>query len=145
MATLTFDAKVRLVGDEGATDLVVAQKKVTYTAKEDKVYSIAASATETIWAPTVDSTEAVSDFDFLFMKADGDLDVEMTVNEGDVDEELNSFRLANGCSFTLGADDAYDNHSASDIYAGTLDVIDKIRVKNPSGSTAVELRIIMVT
>lgn len=144
MATLTLDVKVRLVGDEETTDVPVAQKKVTYTAKEDKTYIIGAGLTETIWAPTVDSTEATSDFDFLFMKADGDLDVEMTVNEGDANEELNSFRLASGCAFSLGADDAYATHSASDIYAGALDVIDKIRVRNP-GASPVELRIIMVT
>lgn len=144
MATLTYNSKVAITDDQGSTDVVSAEKSFTFTAKEDKQFSITASATNIIWDPTIDSSEATSDFVFMYLLSNGDLDVEMTINEGDVNEELISFRLAADVPFTLGADDAYFNHLASNIYGGTLNVIDKIRVNEPNG-VAVTLRFIMVT
>ena len=144
MATLTYNSKVAITDDQGSTDVVSTQKSFTFTAKEDKQFSIAANATEVIYNPTIDSSEATTDFDFMYLLSDGDLDVELTINEGDANEELISFRLAADVPFTLGADDAYSNHSASNAFGGTLDVIDKIRVDEPNAA-AVTLRFIMVT
>ena len=71
----------------------------------------------------------LADFDVLILYTDQPVEIEMTIKEGDAAEELCSFRLAKETVFVLGADDAYYNHSASDAFAGTLDVIDKIRAK----------------
>lgn len=109
---------------------------------EKRSIDIAADGTVNIWDPTNDSGDTTQDFTYLILKSDGDLDVEMTINEGHANEELNSFRLAAGTPFILGSDVAYYDHSASDIYAGTLDVIDKIRVDEPN-SAAVKLELEM--
>ena len=108
-----------------------------------KEVDIAANATVIIYDPVNWTGYDITKFDVFVMYSDKDLDVEMTINEGDANEELNSFRVVANLPFILGADDAYYNHSASNIYAGTLDVIDKIRVDEPNG-TAAKLNIIII-
>ena len=114
------------------------------TAITEMDFAITANQTRIIWDPTNVATENVSDFDRLILIADGILDIEFTANEGDANEELMSFRLTADVPFMLGADDAFSNHSASDAFAGTLDVLDKIRVDEPSGS-AKNLKLILAT
>lgn len=100
---------------------------------DSKRRQIADAATLVLWDANDFAIPAT--FAFLALWADGQLEVELTTGEGEVTEELSSFRLAANVPFMLGADDGYRNHSASDAYAGTLDVIDKIRIKNISGAT----------
>lgn len=95
---------------------------------------MATGATRILWNPTVDATEQIQTFRFLALWADGDLLVEYTVNEGSGTEELGSFTLAANTPWMLGEDAAFYGHAASDAFAGTADVIDKIRIKNTSGA-----------
>lgn len=99
-----------------------------------KNISISNGAVKFVWNPTVWSDYEPSLFSVLTMVADGNLDVEMTINTGDANLEYNSFRLAKNYPFVLGADDAYYNHAATTdaAFGGTLDVIDSIRVAEPS-------------
>lgn len=126
------------------TNLSFTDSIATLTAITQMDFAIAADQTRIIWDPTVAATENVADFDRLILIADGVLDVEMTINEGDGTEELCSFRLTKDIPFMLGADDAWHNHSASDAFGGTLDVIDKIRVDEPE-SSAKNLKMILAT
>lgn len=144
MATLTLNVKVVIIDDQGETDIPMPEKSVTFTAKEDKKFVISAASTQIIWNPTIDSSEATTDFDFLILFPDGDLELETTTNEGDVNEELNIDIIADGFPYILGSDASRSNHSVNDAFAGTLDVKDKLRVKN-LGATAVNLRMVMVT
>jgi hypothetical protein len=89
-----------------------------------------------VWNPTVDGGEAVSDFDLLFIVSDKTVELELTINEGDANEELISLTLAPNIPLVLGSDAARFNHSASDAFGGTLDVIDKIRVKEGNTTDA---------
>ena len=98
--------------------------------------AIEADATQVVWNPTV-TGDSISDFKFLALVSDGDLDVEFTANEGDANEEIGTVRLTDGLPYMLGADDSYYNHSASDAFAGTLDVIDKIRIDEPASAARV--------
>ena len=107
-------------------------------------FDLAADATQIVWDPTNWTGMQVSDFDRLILMSDGTVDVELTINEGDANEELNSLRVIANVPLVIGADDAYYNHSASDIFAGTLDVIDKIRIDEPN-STARKITLILVT
>jgi len=146
--TIQFSGKIEILsGGAHSHSTVTFDKTFTVTAITYDVIVVAANATKIIWDPTTAATEATSDFDFLFMQATKDLDVEMTINEGDANEELNSFRLVAGVPFVLGADDAWFNHGASDIFANTAsnpDVIDKIRIDEPNG-VAAELILILGT
>lgn len=98
--------------------------------------AIAADATQVVWNPTV-TGDAISDFKFLAIMADGAVDVELTTNEGDANEELATNRLTKDLPLLLGSDDSFYNHSASDAFSGTLDVIDKIRIDEPESSAKV--------
>jgi hypothetical protein len=106
-------------------------------------FDVAADGTQIIWDPTNWTGMQISAFDRMILFADSDIDVELTVNEGDANEELSSFRIIKDIPFVLGADDAYYNHSASDAFAGSLDVIDKIRVDEPN-SAATKVTLILV-
>ena len=125
-------------------DLSFTDSISTLTAITHMDFAITADQTRIIWDPTVGATENVADFDRMILIADGILDIELTIFEGDANEELNSFRLVKDIPFMLGADDAWSNHSASDAFAGTLDVIDKIRVDEPE-SVAKNLKLILAT
>ena len=102
------------------------------------------AATKFVWNPTVWSDFRPSTFSVLAMIADGNLDVEMTINTGDSAVEYNSFRLVKNVPFVLAADDAYYDHASTTdaAFGGTLDIIDAIRVSEPS-TAAVNLTMIM--
>jgi hypothetical protein len=102
---------------------------------------IADGATETLWDPRNESvSDLCGDFDVLVFKADQAIKLEFTCNEGDANEELFTHVIASGCPFILGDDGATYNHSTNDAFT-TVDVIDKIRIKNSSGSSATVLLI----
>jgi len=102
-----------------------------------------ASATLTIWDPNNWSGYQFSAFDRMLMLSTTDIDVELTIEEGDADEELNSFRLAANVPFILGSDDAYYSHDGGSVFDGALGLIDKIRIQEPN-ATAGKLTLIMV-
>lgn len=109
---------------------------------EIKHYTLAADATQIVWDPTVESTEAAADFDFLALISDGVLDLEKTTNEGDANEVLQTVRLTADLPYMLGADDSY--YGATGALGGTLNVIDKLRVDEPA-SAARTLTVIIGT
>ncbi len=143
--SIKIENTITIIDPRGKTKTFTFTDTATsITAITEMDFAITANQTRIIWDPTQVTTENVTDFDRLILISDGTLDIEMTVNEGDANEELLSFRLAKDIPFMLGADDAYSNHSASDAFAGTLDVIDKIRVDEPSG-VARNLKLILAT
>lgn len=144
MSQFKITGEVEIIDNAGNKRLIPFRNNYT-SVNEIWCQEIAFDAddTLTVWDPTNWSGYQFTAFDRLMMMSTRDLDVEMTINEGDANEELISFRLAANVPFFLGADDAYYNHSASNIYAGTLDVIDKIRIDEPN-STAGKLTMVMV-
>jgi len=139
---ITIKTLITLNDEAGDPDVALPAYKVekTYSSKTIKqdIQTTLASATLVLWDPTNNTGQLPTTFALLVLWSDQDVEIELTINEGDANEELNSFRLAGGAPpFMLGADDAFYNHSASDAFAGSLDVIDKIRVKETNGNTAV--------
>ena len=104
---------------------------VTGTVDHNTV-QLATATSLTLW----NSGEAITDFDYFWMKANVQLKLELTVDRGaDVGlEELVILVPANK-SFKLPTDDALANYSGT-LSGGTSDVIDEIVVRNESGSTA---------
>jgi len=111
---------------------------------------IPASTVVKIW----DKDEsAVGDFDFSLLACDFDLMVELTIDSGgEVGTRLQTLSLKGsgvagkyGLPLPLGADDAYASDYTASFAAGTLDLIERIRVKNLSSTQAAKLRRILAT
>ena len=94
--------------------------------------SLATDTSLTLW----NSDEAITNFDYFYIKSTQQLKLELTVDRGGTNglEELVILLPANK-PFELPTDDALANYSGT-LSGGTTDVIDEIVVRNESGSTA---------
>lgn len=100
----------------------------------DMTKSLAAGATWTPWGGQ--TPDAVSAFSFLFILSDTTgVQLELMVDR-DATYGTRSFCLSLQANkpLILPADDAYANYTTN-FAAGTLDVIDKLLLKNPSAAT----------
>lgn len=128
---LTIETRFK---DGGADYVTLTSRTFTYTEAAKNRVEVVNNAVAVLWDAA--ASGALADFDLLVLSSDQPVEVEMTIKQGDANEELNSFRLAKNVAFVLGADDAFYNHSADDAFAGTLDVIDLIRVKETNAVDA---------
>ncbi len=112
--------------------------------------SIATNTVVKVW----DKAESgVGDFDFLYMACDRDLQMELTIDIGaEVGTRLQTCTLKGtgttgemGLPFMLGSDDAFASDYTASFAAGTLDKIERIRVKNTSTTNAAKLRRIIAS
>lgn len=95
-----------------------------------------------VW--TAGADEPVTDFDFLYISSDQTVQLEMTCDVGNqVGTEVFVVPVSAGIPYIMAADDSIANYTA-DFGGGTADVIDQIRVKNASGSTAT-VRVVLIT
>jgi len=105
--------------------------------------SLATATTALVWDGT-DANEPLADFDFLYIKADQDLLVEFTCDVGaDIGVVVFARKVLANEPVMILHDDAMANYTAA-FATGTADVIDRIRVRNVSGSTAV-VDVVLVT
>lgn len=109
---------------------------------EGRNFNLVANETRTIWDPNNEATENNADFDVLIIIADGDVDIELTVDEGG-SPQVSTVRVTDQIPLILGSDDAY-NASGGVGFSGTLALIDKIRADEPAGA-ARTLKLIMAT
>ena len=128
----------------GSPEVIQIAKSVPYTKEFRRTYTIPTLTAITIWDATSESASGVTDFDIAMFFSNGNIDLEFTTNEGDAAEALGTLRVVKDGPIKLFADDSYYNHSASDAFAGTLDVIDKIRAYNPTASS-VSLQVFLGT
>ena len=135
--TVTITTTITVTDDDSGQSetLFNKSKQIAFTARGGGRYALTADQTRTIWDPTVEATEATTDFDFLVAFSDGIVDMEFTTNEADANENLSTRRLVADVPYMLGADDAYAG--ATPGFAGTLDVIDKIRLDEPSSAARI--------
>lgn len=103
---------------------------------------LAAEATKSLWAA---SDASPADFDYLWFEADQDCQLEITVDTNNgVGDEILCIKVFANQPFQLIQDSAYANYTAN-FAAGTLDVIDRIRVKNLSTEDAAAYRFTLIT
>jgi hypothetical protein len=109
---------------------------------KDATKSLTTATTWDVWITGAD--ESLTSFDFLYVEADQNVFLELTVDKGnEVGREEIAIEIQSGIPFALPTDDAYALYTA-DFGAGTEDVIDSVRVRNVSGSTA-NVRVVLVT
>lgn len=100
---------------------------------------LATATSLTVW----NSGEAITTFDFFYLRADQNLKVEITCDRGgEVGLEEFVFVLPAGRPLVLPDDTALALYSGT-LSGGTSDVIDEIVVRNESGSDAIIERAIV--
>ena len=103
-------------------------------------------ATGTTWdvLDLTGSENALSDFDFLGVESDQNVFLELTADEGgEVGTVVFAIEIQANVPFLLPSDDCKSNYTA-DFATGSDDVVDRLRVRNESGSTA-DVRIFLIT
>lgn len=101
----------------------------------DLTKSLADDTTWDVWAGA-DDESALSDFEFLWVESDQDVFLELTVDQNaGVGREEIAITVKAGVPFVMGSSVAKALYTA-DFAAGTDDVVDRLRVRNESGSTA---------
>lgn len=121
----TYRIETRIT-DGDRTAEVVADRSFSYTERRD-LQTTVQNTSAVLYDSSVEG--ALADFDVLVLHSNQPVELELTINDGDANEELVSLTLARNVALVLGDDAARYNHSASDAFAGTLDVIDRIRVQ----------------
>ena len=108
---------------------------------DDRTKSLADSTTWDAWITGAE--EAMTEFDFFWMIADQDVRVELTVDKGnEVGDEVLVLLVEANTPFRLFYDDALAAYTA-DFAAGTADLVDRIRIRNVSGETAIVRRVLI--
>lgn len=146
MSSIQTEVITTITRNDGTVYQLISDKLVSSNLEVyDKGITIAAAATVLVWDPNNWTGFPISSFTHLLILAeDGDLELELTIGEGEADEELISMTLVQQVPLLIGSEVAFRNHGASDVFSGTLDVIDKVRVKNASDTDAVQLRYVML-
>jgi hypothetical protein len=106
----------------------------------DQTVDLATATTTTLF----NTTEDLADFDFLFITSTQDIYLELTTDlDASVGDEVYTVPVTANVPFVLARDDSYANYTVN-FGGGTLDVIQRIRARNVSGSTAT-IRIVAAT
>lgn len=131
---MSYEVRVKVLLREGSADWELLADKTHTLAQRFERGAQVQNAAAVLWDADTDGNMA--SFDLLILYTDVVVDLEFTTNDGDAAEELCTVRLSPGSPLILGADDSYYNHSASDAFGGSLDVIDRIRVKESNNALA---------
>src|SRR5574339_718817 len=99
---------------------------------EHRIIQLATSTTLTLW----DSSEPITNFDYFWIKSDQDIRIEWTADTGG---EVGTVVFADLIESNTPWDRFYDDVLAlytANFATGTADVLDRIRIRNVSGTTA---------
>ncbi len=147
MATMRVRGELLDTDDSSAADPDKFDKSVTYTQKEKKKYVLAPGARQIIWDPTDELSEATSDFDFMMLKSDAEVDIQFTKAKSASGVARFSFRLLAGMPLFLGADDTFGTLSVT--ATSTASVIQNIdylvAVNRTANSTTANLTMVLAT
>lgn len=91
------------------------------------------SAAGVLWDVTANG--ALGDFDVAILRTDNAVNLEWVTALGDGDASYHSAPLGATVPLIFVGDDAFNNFT-TDVFAGDLDLIEKIRAKETAGNTA---------
>lgn len=127
--SITLTTTLQLDDDEPA---IVAKRKVTNLEQtHDRGCGILRSATKTLW--DADAEGAIPSFALMVLTADGEVEVELTTQDGDPSEEMALFTVTKDTPLILGSDDSRFSHGPSDAFQGIPGKINRIRVREING------------
>lgn len=146
MSSIQTEVITTITRNDGSVYQVISDQIVSSQLEVyDKGITVPISGTVVLWDPVGWTGFPIPAFTHMEILAeDGNLQLELTIGEGEADEELISLTLEQQIPVLIGNNAAFRNHGASDIYTGTADVIDKVRVRNASTTDAVQVRFVML-
>lgn len=122
-----------------------APTEITVTGKvKEYIGSIPATSSITFWEAS-NTSEALSDFDCLIIEATDTVIVELTVDANN-STGIKTFaqKIPAGATYDLIAGNGYANFT-TDVATGSLDAIEKIRLRNPSATSSATVRSVLIT
>ena len=139
MATLSLYAAAQFT--VGAVNIAVGSRGGAYSITVDGQHQLLnrVLATSTTWDAWESGSEtAIADFDFLWVLSDKAVLVELTADkDGTYGTRVFVHEAQANIPLMLTSDDCLSNHTADfEAPAGNADVIDRIRIRNLSGSDA---------
>ena len=143
---MAFQTKFTLIVDHWDRDSVKQKPKVytkTYTPLlecDRKTFDLAASTTIVIWDPVNVTGDPLTAFSYLLIESSALIYLELTANEGDANEELNSLTVPADGWLLLQSNVSYYSFT-TDVFAGTLDVFDKLRIRSGAAAAKVHVEI----
>ena len=148
MAQLQFESTLTDTDPFSAVDPVTQTITVSYTSKVEQNYALSTTSPVLVWDPGNASSPATV-FAGLYAVSDGDADLELGATISAVGTDAAgyfSIRLAAGAAFFLGADDTYFPAITDAAFHATQSAttIDRVRLLNPTASTTVNVRIVLV-
>jgi hypothetical protein len=122
-------------GVSNNTDTVTLTKTVdSLTEIRKQEITVSASSTVLLW-DSVSTSENINDFDYILIynTGSGNLHIELEVDEDNsVGEEFSTIVLPTKTHSVFFSNSAYANNGSGS-FSGILDIIEKIRVKEPDG------------
>lgn len=141
MATLSLYAAAQFT--VGSVNIAVGSRGGAYSIAVDGQHQLLNRVLEGNTATTWDAWEsgsetAIADFDFLWVLSDQAVLVEVTADkDGTYGTRVFVHEAQANVPLMLTSDDCLSNHTADfEAPAGSADVIDRIRIRNLSGSDA---------
>lgn len=147
-ATMQIDTQVTITDTKGvatkypiSTPAIASQKEILRMEID-----VPAEATVIVWDPNNWTGFPVTAFQAILFWSDQPLLLEEVCNEGDSNAETNLIELSIDTPYILGSNKSTFNRDGPsiDAFAGTNDVIDRIRVKNESTTNAAKLFMMIV-
>lgn len=148
MAVLKVWQRFEIIDVTGAKHVggssVTPETKTVDGIVKDETKQIAITSTWDFWKTGAE--EPLTDFDLLYIVSDLDgVLVELTTDTGaDVGKVVYTIELKKNDPLIINEDGSHANYTA-DFATGTLDMIDEIRIRNPDGATAANVRAVLVT
>lgn len=137
MSSIRLETLVKFTDERGVVKKIpISTTLSSRSTPEERDYSIADAATVNLWDPLATDTENPATFSFLMVWSDGAVDLGFWGDDGgEVGKNTWSHRVVADVPFILAADDTYANPGADDPFTGTLDLIERLGIKNSSGAT----------
>ena len=111
----------------------------------EREFDIADATTLVFWDPLATTTDVMQDYDFLAVITDGDVFLERIVDDGsEVGKVVYAEKITKDIPYMSCNDDAFANVGADDAFSGTADLIERLGIRNDSGSTR-SVMVIMAT
>jgi len=136
MTQILHKTAITLTYPSGRTENInLSYTDTSITEIRNQEIVIPISTTITLW-DTSDTSENIKTLAYAYLQNNsaGTLEYEFVVDDdGSVGEELHTGVIPAGGHVDLLSNIAYANHSAGDAFAGTKDVIERIRIKEPNG------------